>query len=88
MSLTNRVLNSAANVTGKAAVGLARWATSDHTGLGDALARMPSMGFWDTIKYTSMLFAISLASIALSGALMFVLIAFGIPLFFSLMLGG
>lgn len=54
-----RNLNSAANYTAritgrtaeKAAVGLFRWATTGHTGLGDALARMPPMGFWDTIKH-------------------------------------
>lgn len=37
--------------TEKAAVGLARWATTDHSGMGKALSKMPSMGFLDSISY-------------------------------------
>jgi len=39
-----------ANVANKAAVGLARWVTTDHTGTGKLLANLPPMGFIDTLS--------------------------------------
>ena len=72
--------------TEKAAVGLARWATTDHSGMGKALANMPSMGFFDTIRYILMLIPIAIVSILIhvAGTLLtiawvFFLIVYGIP---------
>ena len=75
---------TAANATfrtaDKAAVGLFRWAATDHTGFGDALTRMPSgIGFLASVKYTLEHFLISVFCALIGGVLMFVLIAFGIP---------
>jgi hypothetical protein len=42
--------------TEKAAVCLARWATTDHLGTGRALENMPSMGFVATLKIILMRF--------------------------------
>lgn len=80
-------LGSAAKFTGrtteKAAVGLARWATTDHSGFGDALTRMPKMGFMDSIKYIFVQFLIAIFCAVIGGVLVFVLIAFGIPFLIS-----
>jgi len=45
-------------VTEKAAVGLFRWATTDHNGMGRALSNMPSMEFFVTIGYVFRQFVI------------------------------
>jgi hypothetical protein len=62
-----------------AAVGIFKWAATDHSGMSQALDRMPEMGFIDTIKYTLMHFLIAVVGAVLSGIFMFVLIAYGIP---------
>lgn len=78
-----RNLESAANSTirtsGKAVVGLARWATTDHSGMSRAMSNMPKTGFLDSLSYILTSFLISMAGVALSAGLMFLLIAFGIP---------
>lgn len=66
-------------VTEKAAVGLFRWATTDHSGMGKALANMPSMGFIDSTKYILWHFLFAVAGAVLTGVLAYVLIAYGIP---------
>jgi hypothetical protein len=75
--------NSAAkfthNVTEKAAVGLFRWATTDHSNMGKALANMPSMGFMDSLRYIFRQFLSAIFGAVLTGILAFVLIAFVIP---------
>lgn len=38
-----------ARTADKAAVGLFRWATTDHSGMRKAFDNMPSMGFIDTV---------------------------------------
>lgn len=67
----------------KAAVGLFRWAATDHTGMGRALERMPKMGFVDTLKYILMQFLFAVAASILGGIMVFVLVVYGIPLFFE-----
>lgn len=47
---------------------------------------MPKMGFIDTCKYIALHFIITIIGAVLSAALMFILIAFGIPLFIQLLL--
>ncbi len=65
--------------TEKAAVGLFRWAATDHTGMSSALEYMPPMGFLETLKYILMQFLITVAISVLTGLWVFVLIAYGIP---------
>lgn len=75
---------SAAKVTGditsKTAVGLFKWAATDHSGMSDAIKRMPKMGFLGTIRYILMQFILSIASAVIAAGLMFLLVAYGIPL--------
>jgi len=47
---------------------------------------MPKMGFIDTSKYIALHFIFAVIGAALSAALVFILIAFGIPLFIQLLL--
>lgn len=78
-----RNLGSAANstikTTEKAAVGLARWATTDHSGMSRAMSSMPKRGFLDSLGYILTSFLVSIAGVFLSAGLMFLLIAFGVP---------
>jgi hypothetical protein len=46
---TNHSTRTAWRFTEKAAVGLARWTTTDHTGSAKFLASLPPMGFLDTM---------------------------------------
>lgn len=71
--------------TEKSAVGLASWATTDHSGMARALSNMPPMGFFSTLWYILMQFLIAVAGAVLSGALVFILIAFGIPLLITIL---
>ena len=70
--------------TEKAAVSLSSWATTDHSGMSRALSNMPSMGFFGTLGYIIKQFLIAVAGAVLSGALVFLLIAFGIPLLIAI----
>lgn len=65
--------------TEKAVVGLFRWMATDHSGVGKALLNMPSMGFFETIGYVFRQFLYGVFGAVLTGALVFVLIAYGIP---------
>jgi hypothetical protein len=58
---TGRTTERAASAAEHAVVGLARWATTDHTGISKMLIAMPGLGFVDTLKYSAMLLLISLA---------------------------
>lgn len=80
MARTNRTLNSAANVADKAAVGLFRWATTDHIGQGRTFQNIPTIGFFDTIRYILKQMIFGILAAVLSGAIAYVLIAYGIPL--------
>lgn len=74
----------AGRIAEKSAVGLAHWATTDHTGTVKFVANMPAMGFIDTIRTLLMTLVISILSAVLASFLFFLLIAFGIPLLLSL----
>ena len=65
----------AGRTTEKSVVGLASWATTDHTGIGRSLLNMPSMGFVDSSRYIFTQFVISIVSVVLMAALAFLLIA-------------
>lgn len=74
---------TAARFTGraaeKAAVGLFRWVTTDHSGLGRALDRMPRMGFVDSVKYVLVHFLIAVVTAIVGAIWIYVLVAYGIP---------
>ena len=74
----NRTARTAWKVTEKAAVGLARWATTDHTGTAKFLGNMPAMGFVDTITMILMLIGTTILGAVVTGASAFLLII-GIP---------
>jgi hypothetical protein len=65
--------------TEKAAVGLARWATTDHTGSAKFLASMPPMGFLDTMHMVLVTFVTGIVGAIIAGFLMFLLIAYVVP---------
>lgn len=79
--MTKNILESAAKVTDKAATGLFRWATTDHTGLSQRLINMPPMGFLDTLRYILLQLVVSIVAAVLTGVLVFVVVAYGIPIF-------
>lgn len=82
---TIRTINAAGKsivkVGDKTAAGLFRWATTDHTGISQQLINMPAMGFLDTLKYIFVQLAISILAAIVTGVFVFILIAYGIPLF-------
>lgn len=65
--------------TGKAAAGLFRCATTDYSGMGGAISRMPKMGLWDSLRYIFTLFMIHVLYAITGGIWIFLLIAYGIP---------
>lgn len=82
---TLRSLNSAgksiAKVGDRAAVGLFRFATTDHTGITQRLISMPKMGFIDSLKYILLQLLLTILAAIAIGVLTFLLIAYGIPFF-------
>ena len=78
-----RTAASAAKFAGRiaeqSAICLARFATTDHTGSAKFFANLPSLNFVDTFTIVAAhIFATILGAIV-SGFLMFLLIAYGIP---------
>ena len=69
-----------------AAVGLARWATTDHTGTTKFLANLPPFGFIDTLSLSLSLVHLvtSILGAIASAFLFFLMIAYGIPALFPL----
>lgn len=76
----------AGRTTEKAAVGLFRWASTDHSGLSRALDDMPEMGFLDSVKYVLAHFLITVVAAIVGGIYIFVLIGFVIPFLLTLLL--
>ena len=74
-----KLAQSTGRLTEKAAVGLFRWATTDHSGMTEALHNMPSMGISDTIKYILTQFLCSVLVAVVTGIWVFVLIGVVIP---------
>jgi hypothetical protein len=60
----------------KVTVGLFHWATTDHSGISSVLA---PMGFIDTVKFIFLQLLLVVANAILTGILVFLLIAYGIP---------
>lgn len=89
------VLQFAGRTVEKAATGLAHWATTDHFGFGQMFQNMPTKGFLDSIRHTSIIFRlasifflIQLVRIIVWAALMGLLIGVGIPFLITILLGG
>jgi len=59
-------------------------ATTDHIGAATRFAKMPPMGFVDTMRMALVTLVAGILGALLSGFLMFLLIAFGIPMLLSL----
>ena len=72
-----------ARTVDKTATGIGRWASTDHTGMSKALLNMPSMGFLDTIRYILLHLLITIVVAVLSGAWVFLLVAYGVPFLIS-----
>lgn len=89
---TLRNLESAANstlrATDKAAAGFGRWMITDHSGLSKAMLDMPEMGFIDSISYFITQLIYGLLSIVITSAIVYVGIAYGIPLLFDIIFSG
>lgn len=74
-----RAANTTISATEHVAVGLFRWATTDHMGVGSAIELMPGMGIIDQCKYLLMTFIIGFISAALTGVWVALFIGYGIP---------
>jgi hypothetical protein len=70
---------SVGNVTEKAAVGLFRWATTDHYGMTERLTNMPSTGFVDALVLILVQLAITIVAALVTGLLVFLFVGYGIP---------
>jgi hypothetical protein len=66
-------------MTSKAIVGLARFATTDHTGSSKFFANLPALGFANTLTIVAAHIFATILGTFVSGYLMFVLVAYGIP---------
>ena len=69
----------AGRTTGKAAVGLTRWAATDHYGMGKAFDQASKMGFFEGFTYILIHFVLSIVASVLTAMLIVLLIFFVIP---------
>lgn len=63
----------------KAALDLAHWATTDHSGIGRTIDNMPLMGFSNTVQSILVKFLFGVLGAVLTGAWITALIIYGIP---------
>ena len=82
-SSARKAAQTAGRITEKAAVGLFRWVSTDHTGFSESLRHIPPMGAADTFKYILMQFLIAVVVAVVNGVWVFVLIAFVLPYLLS-----
>jgi hypothetical protein len=82
--IANHTANYAGRIAEKSIVGLARWAMTDHTNTTKLLANIPQMGFVDTLVMTLGTLVFLLLGAVASGVMVFLFIAFGIPMLLSL----
>jgi hypothetical protein len=75
----SRSTGKSSRVIENIAVGLFRWAATDHSGIGNALEHIPSMGYLHELKTIFMHFLISVAGAVLMGGWIFALFAYVIP---------
>lgn len=77
--------NSATSITEKAAVGLFRWMTTDHISNGSSIHFIPGTTFLGTLWNILVKLFFGILAAVLTGAIAFVMIAYGIPLLIDLM---
>lgn len=75
----------AAEVTGKSARGVLRWACTDHSGFSKAMGSMPSLGFIDSIKYMLFCVCYTMAYAIAMGVAAWFTIAVWIPFLFRVL---
>ena len=78
-----KTAQTAGRLSEKAAVGLFRRVSTDHTGFSESLRDIPSMGAADTFKYILMQFLCAFVVAVVNGVWVFVLIAFVLPFLLS-----
>jgi len=79
-----RAASKSANLAEKAAVGLARWVTTDHTGTAKFLTGMPPMGFLETSTVLLVQLIYTLLGIAVSVTMFLLLFTFGLSWLFGM----
>ncbi len=75
----SRSMGNASSVADTIAVGLFRWAATDHSGMSKTLEHIPAMGFLHELRTIFMHFLISVAGAVLMGGWIFALFAYVIP---------
>ena len=78
-----KTARAAGRVTEKAAVGLFRGMTTDHTGLSEALRHMPATSFGDILEYILLQILCAVVVAVVTGVWIFVLMAFVLPFLLS-----
>jgi hypothetical protein len=73
----SRTIGKSSDVIEKTAVGLFRWAATDHSGMSKVLDNMPPMGFIDTINFILMHLLITVVGAFMTGIMVFLLVAYG-----------
>ena len=78
-----KAAHAAGRVTEKAAVGLFRWMTTDHTGSSEALRHMPATSFIEILEYIVLQILCAVVVGVVNGVWIFVLLAFVLPFLLS-----
>lgn len=74
------------SATEKAATGLFRWAATNHYSHSE-LYNIPGLGFFGSLWFIFVQLIIGIIGSVIAGAIAFVMIAYGLPLLISLLLG-
>lgn len=82
--VAGRAASQSAKYAEKAAVGLAHWATTDHTGTAKLLTNMPTMEFRDKLAMVMSQLVATLLGIAGSVAVFLLLFTFGLSWLFGM----
>lgn len=75
----SQATNATLNLSSRATVGTFKWLVTDHTGMSQAMSRMPKMGFWESMKYTLEQFVWSVMATLIGAVWLFILIAYVVP---------
>ncbi|MDD2662067.1 MAG: hypothetical protein PHY54_20675 [Methylococcales bacterium] len=81
---TRNLTSKATNVAEKAITGLGRWAVTDHTGAAKLLANLPPMGWVDNLSVILVTALCGFLGALASAAMVLLLLAYGLPLLFTL----
>ena len=78
-----KTAHAAGRLTEKAAVGLFRWMTTDHTASSEALRHMPATSFGEALKDLLLQILCAVVVAVVTGVWVFVLMAFVLPYLLS-----